>query len=122
KMNCIMKCGKNFMVISDRIEANRHRHWLLQLFLASQTELNIEVDRRRIPCRAILVNTNVEHMFTPNGEPNFTIHDKHGPHHRGKGRLPCSSDFPGPKMNPFCETMSGSISTTARPTSPPVTG
>lgn len=72
-MNLIIKYDRNFMAISDRIEADRHRHWLLQLFLSSQKDLNIEVNDQRILCSAILVNINTIHMFQAKGEPNFTM-------------------------------------------------
>lgn len=72
-MNLIMKYRKNFMAISDRIEAEQHRHWLLQLFLSSQKDLNIEVNHQRISCKAMIVNIHTLHMFQANGEPNFTM-------------------------------------------------
>ena len=72
-MNCIIKHGRNFMAISDRMEADRHRHWLMQLFLGGSRELNIEVNDERIPCGAVMVNMNTMHRFEPNGEPNFTM-------------------------------------------------
>jgi AraC-like DNA-binding protein len=72
-MNFIIKHGRNFMAISDRIEADRHRHWLMQFFLGGPKELNIEVNHERIPCGAVIVNTHTMHRFEPNGEPNFTM-------------------------------------------------
>lgn len=72
-MNYIIKVGRNIIAISDRIEAERHRHWLLQMFLSSHNELNIEVKDQRIQTNAVIVNTNTLHQFAPNGEPNFTM-------------------------------------------------
>lgn len=72
-MNYIMKYGRNFMAISNSIEADCHRHWLLQMFLCSQKEMNIEVNGQRIPCSAILVNTDTPHIFSTEGQPHFTI-------------------------------------------------
>ncbi|ABR50018.1 helix-turn-helix- domain containing protein, AraC type [Alkaliphilus metalliredigens QYMF] len=72
-MNYIIKYGRNFMAISDRIEADCHRHWLLQMFLSSQKELSIEVNNQLIPCSAIIVNTNIMHTFKSDGESNFTM-------------------------------------------------
>jgi len=72
-MNYILKHGQNFMAISDRIEADRHRHWLIQLFLGGRKELNLEVNDERIPCGAVIVNANTTHRFESNGEPNFTM-------------------------------------------------
>lgn len=72
-MNYIIRYGRNFMAISNSIEADCHRHWLLQMFLSSQKELNIEVNEQLIPCSAILVNLDTPHIFNTEGEPHFTI-------------------------------------------------
>lgn len=72
-MNYIIKYGRNFMAISNSIEADYHKHWLLQMFLCSQKEMNIEVNGQRIPCGAILVNTDTPHTFNSEGESHFTI-------------------------------------------------
>ena len=72
-MNYIIKYGRNFMAISNSIDADCHRHWLLQMFLCSQKEMNIEVNGQRISCGAILVNTDTPHTFNAEGEPHFTI-------------------------------------------------
>lgn len=72
-MNYIIKCGKNFMAISNNIEADCHRHWILQIFLGSQKELNIEVNGQHIPCNAVLVNIDTEHTFKTEGEAHFTM-------------------------------------------------
>lgn len=71
-MNHIIKCGRNFMAISDSIEADCHKHWLLQMFL-SQKELNIEVNGQLILCSAILIDMNTPHIFTAKGETHFTM-------------------------------------------------
>lgn len=72
-MNYIIKCGRNFMSISNSIEADPHKHWLLQMFLSSRKELIIEVNQQLISCKAILVNVDVLHTFNAEGEPHFTI-------------------------------------------------
>lgn len=72
-MNYIIKQGKNFMAISNRIEADCHKHWLLQMFLCSQKELNIEVNGQLILCSAILVNMDTIHRFNTAGESHFTM-------------------------------------------------
>ncbi|NLU52743.1 MAG: helix-turn-helix transcriptional regulator [Clostridiaceae bacterium] len=72
-MNYIVKLGKNFMAISDRLEADCHQHWVLQMFLSGQKILNIEVDDQPLPCNAILVNMNIPHKFNAEGEPHLTL-------------------------------------------------
>lgn len=71
-MNHIIKCGRNFMAISNSIEADCHKHWLFQMFL-SQKELNIEVNGQLILCSAILINMDTLHTFNAQGEPHFTM-------------------------------------------------
>ena len=72
-MNYIIKYDRNFMAISNSIEADCHKHWLMQMFLSSQKELNIEVNGQHISCGAILVNLDTPHIFNTEGEPHFTI-------------------------------------------------
>lgn len=72
-MNYIMKHDRNFIAISNRIEANCHKHWLLQMFLSSDGKLAIEVNDQPISCGAILINMNVMHSFKTDGEPHLTI-------------------------------------------------
>lgn len=71
-MNYIIKYGRNFMAISNSIEADCHKHWLLQMFLSSQ-KLSIEVNGQLIPCSAILINMNILHTVKAEGESHFTI-------------------------------------------------
>ncbi len=71
-MNNIIKCGRNFMAISNSIEADCHKHWLFQMFLR-QNELNIEVNGQLILCIAILINMDTQHTFDAQGEPHFTM-------------------------------------------------
>jgi AraC-like DNA-binding protein len=72
-MNYIIKCEKNFMAVSDSIEADCHKHWLLQMFLSNQKNLNIEVNGQLISCGAILVNIDTPHTFNTEGNPHFTM-------------------------------------------------
>lgn len=72
-MNYIIKYCKNFMAISNSIEADCHKHWVLQMFLCSRKKLNIEVNGQVISCSAILVNMDTRHTFHADDEPHFTI-------------------------------------------------
>jgi AraC-like DNA-binding protein len=71
-MNYIIKNGRNFMAISNRIEADCHKHWLLQMFLSSH-KFSIEVNRQLISCSAILINKNILHKFKTDKEFHFTM-------------------------------------------------
>ena len=72
-MNYIIKYGRNFMAISSSIEADYHKHWLLQMFLGSHKELNIEVNGKCIVCDSILVNMDTLHRFDTEGEHHLTL-------------------------------------------------
>ena len=72
-MNYIIKYGKNFMAISNSIEANFHKHWLLQMFLCSEKYMNMEVNGQQIPCNAILINMDTPHSFNAENTPQFTM-------------------------------------------------
>ncbi len=61
------------MAISNRIEADCHKHWLLQMFLSSEKELNIEINGQRISCSAVIVNMDTLHLFNTEEEPHFTM-------------------------------------------------
>lgn len=61
------------MAISNSIEADCHKHWMLQMFLGSQKDLNIEVSGQCIHCSAILVNMDTHHAFNADGESHFTM-------------------------------------------------
>lgn len=72
-LNIILKHDRCFMAISNGIEAECHKHWFLQMFVASHKQLHIQVNQGLLPCSAIIVNTNIMHMINSNGEPNFTL-------------------------------------------------
>lgn len=71
-MNYIIKYGKVFMAISNKIEADCHKHWLLQMFLSRQN-LSIKVNGQLIPCSSILINMNTLHTFQTEKETDFTM-------------------------------------------------
>jgi AraC-like DNA-binding protein len=72
-MNDIIKYGKNFIAISNSIKADCHKHWLIQMFLSSKMDFNIEVNNQIITCSAILVNLDTPHAFKTEGETHFTM-------------------------------------------------
>lgn len=72
-MNDIFMCGQNYGAISNNIEADLHRHWLLQLFISTEENLIINVEGQRISCRAIAVNMNTMHEFYSENSIHFTM-------------------------------------------------
>lgn len=72
-MNYIFKCGRNFAAISNSVEADSHKHWMLQLFISSEEALNIEIEEESVTGKAILVNIDTSHTFSTKGEHHFTL-------------------------------------------------
>ncbi len=72
-MNDIFMCGQNFSAITNSIQADLHKHWLLQLFIGTNEELLIKVDDKIINCRAIVINMNTEHAFYSGNSVHFTM-------------------------------------------------
>lgn len=61
------------MAVTNQIEAKQHKHWLLQVFVSSQSELNITIQEQRIYCHALIINMNTVHCCDTAGEPYFTM-------------------------------------------------
>lgn len=72
-MHQIFMWGQNFAAITDRIEADLHKHWLLQLFIATDKALSIKVEDTVLNCKAVLVNLNTRHAFYSNSDTHFTM-------------------------------------------------
>lgn len=72
-MNYIIKSGKNFIAMTNNIEADAHKHWMLQMFLSSSEPLNIEVDEQHISSQAIIVNMDRTHAVHSAGAYHFTL-------------------------------------------------
>lgn len=72
-MNDIFMCGQHYGAITNSIEADLHRHWLLQLFISMDKNLIINVEGQRISCPAIAVNMNTMHEFNSGNSIHFTM-------------------------------------------------
>jgi AraC-like DNA-binding protein len=73
QMNDIFMCGQHYGAITNCIEADLHRHWLLQVFISAEENLIINVEGQRISCRAIAVNMNTKHEFYSGNSIHFTM-------------------------------------------------
>jgi len=58
---------------SDTIDADDHKHWMLQLFYYFRNDLLITLAGNEIRCKCVLVNTDVIHKFTTQNELCFTM-------------------------------------------------
>jgi AraC-like DNA-binding protein len=72
-MNYIIKHEKNLGALSNTVKAESHKHWMLQLFLSSEDNLDIIVMERKISCKCIIVDINTKHNFHAGHRVNFTL-------------------------------------------------
>lgn len=72
-MNYIIMDEKYITAFTDSIDAETHKHYMLQLFMSCNDNLNIEVKGEQISCKFIIVNTNVDRCFFSENELYFTI-------------------------------------------------
>lgn len=59
--------------VSNSVETDFHKHWMLQLFLAYNNNLDIQVEDKKISCRCIIVDSNMGHRFLSCDPINFTM-------------------------------------------------
>lgn len=72
-MNIIFKCGKDIGAISNTVKASTHKHYMLQMFLSSEDNLEITIGKETIHCKCIIVDKNVKHNFTTGDKVHFTM-------------------------------------------------
>lgn len=51
-------------ILSNHIEAETHKHWMLQLFLGLEDAIEIIVNGKWIRCNCIVIDKNVPHSFS----------------------------------------------------------
>lgn len=62
-MNRIYWDKDKILIVTNQLEAIKHRHCMLQLFFGLEKELNICVAEKDLKSKCILVNQNVNHSF-----------------------------------------------------------
>ena len=72
-MNYIIMDKSCISAFSDRINADDHKHWMLQLFYAFDDDLLINITDHEIRCKCIVINSDVVHSFTTQNKPHFTM-------------------------------------------------
>ncbi|MGB8454607.1 MAG: hypothetical protein WCD89_20040 [Anaerocolumna sp.] len=72
-MNYIAKCEKNLGALSDTVKADTHKHWMLQLFLSKEDNLEITVREKKVVCKCIIVDMNIKHNFSTGNMVHFTL-------------------------------------------------
>lgn len=51
-------------IISNHLEAENHRHWMLQLFIGLEDLVEIRIEDQLIKCEGIVVDKNIPHSFS----------------------------------------------------------
>lgn len=59
-------------ILTNRIDAKEHSHWMLQLFLSLDKELDILVNTKRVVAKCIIIDKNIPHAFQTNHQIHFT--------------------------------------------------
>ena len=72
-MNYIITDKSCISAFSDAIDADNHKHWMLQLFYAIDRDLLINAAGSEIKCKCIVVNTNIVHNFSTQSRLHFTM-------------------------------------------------
>ncbi|MBD5106527.1 MAG: AraC family transcriptional regulator, partial [Lachnospiraceae bacterium] len=62
-MNRIYWSEDKITMLTDHLDAKKHSHFMLQLFLSLEGNMEILVSGKRISCKGILVNQNISHAF-----------------------------------------------------------
>lgn len=72
-MNYIFMGESYISAFTNSINAESHKHYMLQLFMSYKDNLNINIKGKNISCRCIIVNTDVEHSFSSDNIIHFTM-------------------------------------------------
>lgn len=72
-MNVIFSYGDGFGGVTNTVKADTHKHWMLQLFLSAEGELNIAVEGQSMSCAGIVVDMNTIHQFNTNSRLHFAM-------------------------------------------------
>lgn len=72
-MNYIIIDKSCMSAFTDNINADDHKHWMLQLFFALENDLIINIAGKEIKCICIVVNTDIKHSFSAQNKPIFSM-------------------------------------------------
>ncbi|CZR98033.1 MULTISPECIES: helix-turn-helix domain-containing protein [unclassified Clostridioides] len=51
-------------MITNHLEADKHSHWMLQLFIGIEDSIEITVNEKLVKCNCIVVDKNISHSFS----------------------------------------------------------
>lgn len=63
-INYIIMSNNHISSFTNSIQSNKHKHWMLQLFIGIEDSLNITIDGNDIEGKCIIVDSNIEHCFS----------------------------------------------------------
>lgn len=72
-MNYIIAGNSSFSAITNSINAKPHKHWMLQLFLSCEADLELIIAGHKRHCRCAIIDQNVEHSFKTGSPIHFTM-------------------------------------------------
>lgn len=72
-MNQIFLYKENIGALTNRIEADEHKHWMLQLFVSVENDLVLEINGKIVKESALIVNLNTPHSFYGKNKTYFTF-------------------------------------------------
>lgn len=72
-MNQIFLYKENIGALTNRIEADEHKHWMLQLFVSVEKDLEMKINTKTVQGSALVVNLNTPHSFYGKNRTYFTF-------------------------------------------------
>lgn len=72
-MNYIFMSESLISAFTDSVEAEEHKHWMLQLFMSLEGDLDIKIKGKSVHSSCVIVNKNVNHCFFTHNSVHFTM-------------------------------------------------
>lgn len=72
-MNKIYWDKDKISILTNQIEAVKHKHWAIQVFLSIEKDLELYISGKLVKCKCVVVNKNVYHSFSTEGRMHFSI-------------------------------------------------
>ena len=60
-------------MLTDQINAEPHKHWMMQIFLSLEDELYMRIEKEEVVGKCIVVNQNIIHVFNCEQKVHFSI-------------------------------------------------
>lgn len=60
-------------MLTDQINAEPHKHWMMQIFLSLEDELHMCIEKEEVVGKCIIINQNILHAFNCKQKIHFSI-------------------------------------------------